>query len=67
MGCERVEELAKGGAVVGRPGTRVDKYSAPRAKKLILQVSKHVLVKARGWVNEALIIIYIVNIVTYNP
>ncbi len=40
VGCERVGELAKGGAVVGRPGTRVDGYSPPRAKKLVLQVSK---------------------------
>ncbi len=34
-------ELAKGGAVVGRPGTRVDGYSPPQAKKLVLQVSKY--------------------------
>ncbi len=40
MGCERVGELAKGGAVVGRPGTRGDRYSPPRAKKLVFQVSK---------------------------
>jgi hypothetical protein len=40
VGCERVGELAKGGAVVGRPGTRVDWYSPPQAKKLVLQVSK---------------------------
>ncbi len=42
MGCERVGELAKGGAAVGRPGTREDEYSPPQAKKLVLQVSKHV-------------------------
>ncbi len=40
MGCERVGELAKGGAVVSRPGTRVDGYAQPQAKKLVLQVSK---------------------------
>ncbi len=38
MGCEGVGELAKGGAVVGRPGARVDGYSPPRAKKLVLHV-----------------------------
>ncbi len=32
--------LAKGGAVVNRPGRRVDGYMPPRAKKLDLQVSK---------------------------
>jgi hypothetical protein len=36
-----VGELAKGGAAVGRPGTREDEYSPPQAKKLVLQVSKH--------------------------
>jgi hypothetical protein len=30
----------RGGAVVGRPETRVDRYSSLRAKKLALQVSK---------------------------
>jgi hypothetical protein len=39
VGCERVGELAKGGTVVGRPGTRVDGYSPPQAKKLVLQVN----------------------------
>jgi hypothetical protein len=38
--CERVGRLAKGGAVVNRPGRRVDGYMPPRAKKLDLQVSK---------------------------
>jgi hypothetical protein len=35
-----VGELAKGEAVVNRPGTRVDGYSPPREKELELQVSK---------------------------
>ncbi len=48
MGCERAGGLEKGGAVVGRPGTRVDGYSPPRAKKLVLQVSKHGLVRTKG-------------------
>jgi hypothetical protein len=48
MGCERVGELAKGGVVVSRPGTRVDGYSPPREKKLVLQVSKHELVGSKG-------------------
>ncbi len=35
--CERVRGTkAKGGAVVGRPETRVDGYSSPREKKLVL-------------------------------
>jgi hypothetical protein len=46
--CERVGELAKGGAVVSRPGTRVDGYSPPRAKKLVLQVSKHGITGSKG-------------------
>ncbi len=41
MGCERVRGAkAKGGEVVSRPETRADGYSSPRAKKLVLQVSK---------------------------
>jgi hypothetical protein len=48
VGCERVDELAKGGAVVGRPGTRVDGYSPPQAKKLILQVRKHGIAGSKG-------------------
>ncbi len=43
-------ELAKGGAVVGRPGTRVDGYSPPRAK-LFLRVSKYGAVRSKGWVD----------------
>jgi hypothetical protein len=51
MGCERVGDLAKGGAVVSRPGARVDGYLPPRAKKVVLQVSKNMgLREARGWV-----------------
>jgi hypothetical protein len=51
VGCERVGGLAKGGVVVGRPETRVDGYSSPRAKKLVLQVSKYgvVVSKGLGW------------------
>ncbi len=41
-------ELAKGGAFVDRPGTRVDGYSPPRAKKLVLQVSKHGVAGSKG-------------------
>ncbi len=40
--------LVKGGAVVSRPETRVNGYSPPRAKKLVLQVSKHGLVGSKG-------------------
>jgi hypothetical protein len=48
MGCERVGGLAKGGAVAGRPETRVDGYLSPGAKKLVLEVSKHGLVGSKG-------------------
>ncbi len=41
-------EVAKGGEVVGRPGTRVDGYSPPRAKKLVLQVSKNRVAGSKG-------------------
>ncbi len=64
MGCERVGGLAKGGAVVGRPETRVDGYSPPQAKKLVLQVSNMGWWEARGWVEFG--IDYHVNIVIYN-
>ncbi len=40
VGCERAGELAKGGAVIGRLGTRVDGYLSPRAKKQVLQINK---------------------------
>jgi hypothetical protein len=57
VGRERVGELAKGEAVVGRPGTRADGYSPPRAKKLVLQVSKHGLMGSKGTgLSKALII-----------
>jgi hypothetical protein len=48
--CERAGELAKGGAVVNRPGTRVDGYSPPWEKKLVLQVSKLGTKGSRGGV-----------------
>jgi hypothetical protein len=47
-------ELAKGGAVVSRPGTRVDGYSPPRARELVLQVSKHRTIGSKGQVDQAL-------------
>ncbi len=54
MGCERVGRLAKGGAVFNGPGTRVDGYTPPRAKKLVLQVSKHGegMSKGLGWMRH---------------
>ncbi len=48
MGCERVGGLAKGGAVVGRPETRVDGYLPSPAKKLVLQVIEHGVVGSKG-------------------
>ncbi len=55
-------ELTKGGAVVGRPGARVDGYSPPRVKKVVLQVSKTMgWREARGWVEWGR-----VNIVIYD-
>jgi hypothetical protein len=41
---------AKGGPVAGRPVTRVDGYSPPRAKKLVLQVSKYGVAGSKGLV-----------------
>jgi hypothetical protein len=54
VGCERVGGLAKGGAVIGRPETRVDGYSSRRAKKLVLHVSKHEMMGSKGlvWVKH---------------
>ncbi len=46
-------ELAKGGAVVSRPGTRVDGYSPPQAKELVPLVSKHGAVGSKGRVDQA--------------
>ncbi len=46
-------ELANGGAVVSRPGTKVNGYSPPRAKELVPQVSKHGAVGSKGWVDQA--------------
>jgi hypothetical protein len=37
-----------GGAVISKPGTRVDGYSPPRAKKLVLQVSKYEKAGSKG-------------------
>jgi hypothetical protein len=47
-----VGELAKGGVVVIRPGTRVDGYSPPRERELVLQVSKHRAVGSKGRVDQ---------------
>jgi hypothetical protein len=48
VGCERVGGLANGGAVVGRPETRVDGYLPSLAKKLVLQVSKYGAMESKG-------------------
>jgi hypothetical protein len=65
MGCERVGELAKGGGVAGRPGARVDGYSPPPVKKVVLQVSKNMeWWEARGWVKCPIKLC--VNIVIYD-
>ncbi len=53
---------ARGGAVVGRPETRVDGYSSPRAKKLVLRVSKAGLpIKMQG-VRLGGNVVHVVNI-----
>jgi hypothetical protein len=44
-----VGELEKGGAVASRPGTRVDGYSPPRARKLVVRA-----VGSKGRVDQAL-------------
>jgi hypothetical protein len=53
---------ARGGAVVGRPETRVDGYSSPSAKKLVLQVSKAGLSSGRQGVRWGGSVVYCVNI-----
>ncbi len=65
VACERVRRgKARGGAVVGKPETRVDGYLSPREKKLVLQVSKWGLLwDVRGWVGWN--IIWRINIVIY--
>jgi hypothetical protein len=46
-------ELVKGGAVVSRPGTRADGNSPPRARGLVLQVSKDWVAGSKGQVDRA--------------
>jgi hypothetical protein len=41
-------ELPKGGAVVSRPGTRVDGYSHHEHKKLVLHVRKKGIKGSKG-------------------
>ncbi len=48
-----MRELVKGGAVVSRPGTRVDGNSPPRARGLVLHVSKHGAAGSKGPVDRA--------------
>jgi hypothetical protein len=44
--------LARAGAVVSRSGTRVDGNSPPRARGLVLQVSKYRVAGSKGWVER---------------
>jgi hypothetical protein len=53
VGCEGVVELVKGRAVVNRPGSRVDGNSPPRARGLVLQVSKQGAAGSKGRVDWA--------------
>ncbi len=55
--------LARGGAVVSRPGTRVDGNSPPRARGLVLQVSKYGVAGNKGGLDRDLLC---VNIVIYD-
>ncbi len=48
MGCERVGQLAKGGTVDSKPGTRVDGYSSPRDICKLVQVSEHKIMGSKG-------------------
>ncbi len=62
-----VKGLARGGAVVGRPGTRVDGNSPPRARRLVLQVSKHGVAGSKGrWVGRAFMMCKYCNIQSVN-
>ncbi len=47
-------ELVKGRAVVSRAGTRVDGNSPPRARRLVLQESKHGAEGSKGRVDRAI-------------
>jgi hypothetical protein len=53
VGCAGVKGLARGGAVVSRPGTRVDGNVPLRARGLVLQVSKHRAAGSKGPVGRA--------------
>jgi hypothetical protein len=46
MGCETVGELAKGGAVVDRPGARVDGFTPSRAKRLVYRRESNLAVSS---------------------
>ncbi len=48
--------LARGGAVVSRPGTRVDGNLPPQARGLVLQVSKHGVAGSKGRVAQVFMI-----------
>jgi hypothetical protein len=48
VGCEGVKGLGRGRAVVNRPGTKVDGNLPPRARGLLLQVSKHGVAGSKG-------------------
>jgi hypothetical protein len=61
-----VKGLARGGAVVSRPGTRVDGNSPPRARGLVLQVSKHGVAGSRGQVGRVFMICKYCNMQSVN-
>ncbi len=58
--------LARGGAVISRPGTRVDGNSPLRARRLVLQVSKHGVAGSKGRVGRAFIMCKYCNIRSVN-
>jgi hypothetical protein len=66
VGCERVKGLARGGAVVSRPGTRVDGKLPPRASGLVLQVSKHWVAESKGRVRRVFMMCKYCNIRSVN-
>jgi hypothetical protein len=61
-----VKGLERGGAVVSRSGTRVDENSPPRARLLVLQVSKHGGAGRRGRVGQVFMICKYCNIQSVN-
>ncbi len=58
--------LARGGVVISRPGTRVDGNLPPRARGLVLQVSKIGVAGSKGRVGRGFMMCKYCNIGSVN-